>query len=145
MSHDAVIWKGQEVEFESDKATVYVDGLSYNEIHILDQILAANEDVNEVYFAHTIDWKVIEQLLNKIRVTVEVPSVAEVPERFRGRVQTVLRTPRWVDKVKHRSPSETRVWSLDREQSETNSWHGQKTYSEDQVLYRQTEDWGGTE
>ena len=145
MSHDAVIWKGEEVEFGSDGATVYVDGLRYDSMHILDQILAANEDVNEVYFAHDIEWKVIEQLVNRIRVTVEVPSIADVPQKFRGRVRTVLRTPRWVDKVKHRCPSETRVWSLDREQAETNSWHGQKTYSEDQVLYREGEDWGDRE
>lgn len=145
MSYAATIWKGEEQEFESDGATLFVDGLDYDQRHILRQILIANEDVNEVYFGHIIDWRIVKSLLNRVRVTVEVPNFADVPEEVRGRVRTVLRTPRWVDKVKHRCPSETRVWSLDRDQAETNNWEGRKTYSEDQVLYSEDEDWGGNE
>lgn len=123
----AKLWIGEEKEGKEKEKRLFVDGANLEEI---EEVLKVCPEVKAVYFGHSILWPVVRRLVNRVRVIVEVDSPKEVPSDLRGRIEVVVRMPKWIDYVKIVDRNKVRVVDL-RKDGVVNRWNGRKLYRGD--------------
>lgn len=128
---EAEIWKGtgEEYEGEAEVTKLFIDGAKLTDIR---SAVRQNPGVEELHFAHDINWMAVEWFVEKLPITVEVDRLAEVPNDFGGRITIMLRVPSTVDMVKQRDGKSITVVNV--EWGEDTKWDGRKVYEEDTVL-----------
>lgn len=124
------LWIGEEKEGREKEKRLFVDGAGWEEIK---KTLTIYPEVRAVYFGHDIIWPVVRKLVNRVRVIVEVDDADEVPDDLRGKIEVVVRMPKWVDYVKVVDRNKIRVVDL-RKDGVVNRWCGRKLYPNDKEV-----------
>lgn len=129
---DAKLWIGREQEGRERDVRLYVDGAEYDEII---EVLKQYGDVNAIYFGHAKDWDAVRKLLNKVRIIVEVDDVDEIPADIIGKVEVILRVPRYVDYIKVINRNKIKIIDLGEDGTMyVNEWNGRKLYDGDEEV-----------
>ncbi len=129
---DAKLWIGREQEGRERDVRLYVDGAEYDEII---EVLKQYGDVNAIYFGHAKDWDAVRKLLNKVRIIVEVDDVDEIPADIIGKVEVILRVPRYVDYIKVINRNKIKIIDLGEDGTMyVNEWNGRKLYDGDEKV-----------
>lgn len=128
---EAEIWKGtgEEYEGEAEVTKLFIDGATLSDIR---SAVRQNPDVEELHFAHDINWTAVEWFVEKLPITVEVDGLNVVPNDLDGRITVMLRVPTTIDMVKQRDGKTITV--VDVADGEDTEWDGRKVYEEDAVL-----------
>lgn len=126
---DAKLWIGKERESSEKEIRLYIDNASIEEIK---QALETHPEISSLYFGHEFDDNVLNYFFNKIRILVEVDKIINVPEKFVGKIDVILRVPSCVTGIKFIRGNRISILMYDDKKAVT--WTGRKTYETDRIL-----------
>lgn len=126
----AKVWIGQEKENSGEGIRIFADKRATVSDIFFE--LSKHPEVNCIYFGHGVTEEVLNYFFNKIRIIVEIDDTKDVPLKYLGKIDLILRIPNYISGIKYFRGDKLTV-NMFNGSGETN-WDCRKIYKEDTVL-----------